>query len=64
MELFFQIGQALNYLHQEKGCIHQDIKPENFFIKNELNLETKKKYHKVVLADLGFCEKAEKMKNF
>ncbi|EAS03251.1 kinase domain protein (macronuclear) [Tetrahymena thermophila SB210] len=48
---FYQIGQAIKYLHQVKNMVHGDVKPENIFVFSEEEFK---------LADFGFCKKYQK----
>ncbi|OHT07512.1 CAMK family protein kinase [Tritrichomonas foetus] len=43
---FFQICQAIQYLHNEKHLVHRDLKPDNILIDDN---------HNVKLIDFGFC---------
>ncbi|KAL4439572.1 hypothetical protein ABPG74_003974 [Tetrahymena malaccensis] len=51
---FYQIGQAIQYLHQVKNMVHGDVKPENIFV------FSKKEFK---LADFGFCKKYQRFES-
>ncbi|KAL4491991.1 hypothetical protein ABPG72_008412 [Tetrahymena utriculariae] len=51
---FYQIGQAIKYLHQIKNMVHGDVKPENIFVFSNEDFK---------LADFGFCKKYQKFES-
>lgn len=54
IDIFFQIVNVLNYLHNKAKIIHRDIKPENFLIKI-----LKNKKPQIKLIDFGLaCRKS------